>query len=156
MTAERPFPSDRRPPRPDDAGQITATAEILKNLFSVPYPSLAIDIDGCIDEAPIFFKLLTNCWPGKVFAISHRSHRAKAEADLRENDIRYHELILVNTFDAKAEVIERKGVMVYFDDQPEMLKNVPPTVDVMLVRNGGNFDFDEKLWTLSNRTGKLV
>jgi hypothetical protein len=29
-------------------------------------------------------------------------------------------------------------------------------VNVMLVRNGGNFDFDSRLWVLSNKTGKLI
>ena len=37
-----------------------------------------------------------------------------------------------------------------------MLKNVTPQTNVMLVRNGGNFDFDDKRWMLSEKTGKLV
>lgn len=111
---------------------------------------------GCIDEAPIFFKLLTANWPSKVYVISYRSDRAKAEAELLENDIRYDELILVDSFDAKAEIIVEKGIMVYFDDQPEVLKHVPPAVNVMLVRNGGNFCFDEKLWLFSEMTGWLA
>ncbi len=33
-------------------------------LFSAPKPTLGIDIDGCIDVCPIFFQLITRCWPG--------------------------------------------------------------------------------------------
>lgn len=35
------------------------------------------------------------------------------------------ELVLVNSFDEKAEVIAEKGIGIYFDDQPEMLKDIP-------------------------------
>lgn len=57
----------------DKNDQINETADALKNLFSVLYPSLGIDLDGCVDEAPIYFQLLTTYWPGKVFVISYRS-----------------------------------------------------------------------------------
>lgn len=73
-----------------------------------------------------------------------------------ESNIRDDELILVDSFEAKAEVIVEKGIMAYFDDQPEMLKHVPPSVNVMLVRNGGNFCFEEKLWLFSESTGRLA
>lgn len=46
--------------------------------------------------------------------------------------------------------------MLFFDDQPEMVKNVPPTATVFMVRNEGNFCFDEKLWMLSEQTARLV
>ena len=39
-------------------------------------------IDGCVDEAPTFFKLLPKYWLGKVFVISYRSDCDKAVADL--------------------------------------------------------------------------
>lgn len=128
----------------------------MASLFSCPAPSLGIDIDGCVDEAPIFFKLLTSHWPGKVFVVSYRSDREKAVADLARYDIRYDELILVDSFDAKAKVIVEEGILVFFDDQPEMLKNVPSMRNVMLVRNEGNFDFEDKKWMFSNETGKLL
>lgn len=136
--------------------ELKQVGESLAGLFSCPNPSLGIDIDGCVDTAPIFFKLLTHHWPGKVFVISYRSDREKAIADLAKYDIRYDELILVDSFDAKAEVIQEEGILVYFDDQPEMLKNMPSTVNVMLVRNGGNFCFDDRLWLFSDRTAKLI
>ncbi len=127
-----------------------------QSLLKAPAPSLGIDLDGCVDEMPVFFNVLTNSWPGKVFVITYRSDRAKAETDLRKFKIRCDELILVSSFDAKAEVVVEKGILVYFDDQPEMLKRMPPTVNVMLVRNGGNFDFNDARWMFSEHTGKFV
>lgn len=99
---------------------------------------------------------MTSVWPGHVIIISYRSDYAKAEADLERLGIRYNELVLVDSFDAKADVIAEKEIGVYFDDQPEMLKNIPEGVHVFLYRNGGNFDFDERLWLFSDRTAKLI
>lgn len=131
-------------------------ADVLARLTETPAPTLGLDLDGVLDESPIFFSILTRVWPGKVIIITFRSDRAKAENDLARLGIRYNELVLVRSFAEKAEVIVAKGVSVYIDDQPEMLRNVPPTVTVMLMRNGGNFDEKDQKWTLSERTGKLV
>ena len=136
--------------------QVQMIANMLNHLALTSNPTLGLDLDGVLDESPIFFRILTALWPGEVIIITFRSDRARTEADLKILGIRYDELILVNSFGQKAEVIEEKGVMVYFDDQPECLRDVPPTVTVLLMRNGGNFDGDEKLWTLSNKTGKLI
>ena len=91
-----------------------------------------------------------------MLIISYRDNVEKAEVDLASHNIRYHELILVSSFDAKAEVIVEKNVGLYIDDQPEMLKNVPPNVTVLLFRNEGNFDFESKLWMFSEQTGRMV
>ena len=88
--------------------------------------------------------------------ITYRRDRAKAIADLEERGIRYDEVVLVDRFDAKAEVIAKYGVSMYIDDQPEMLKNVPQGVQVMLFRNEGNFDFDDRQWMFRSQTGKQV
>lgn len=130
--------------------------KLLKEAFQPVCPALAVDLDGCCNESPIFFSILTSNWPGKVFVITFREDKEKAKEDLDKFQITYDEVILVNSFDQKAEVIVEKGIMFYFDDQPEMLKNIPSDVTVMLVRNGGNFCFDEKLWMFSNQTGKLI
>jgi hypothetical protein len=119
-------------------------------------PILGIDLDGCVDEAPLFFRTLTSVWRGKVIVITFRDDRQKAINVLDSFGIRYDELVLVNTFDAKSEVIIEKGVNAYFDDQPEMLRNIPASVNVMLVRNEGNFDFDDRKWMLSEKTGKII
>ena len=118
--------------------------------------NLGLDLDGLLDDANDFFKLLARIWPGLVVVISYRRDYAKAEADLAALGIEYDDLVLVETFDAKADVIAEKNVGVYFDDQPEMLKNIPEGVHVFLYRNGGNYDFNQKLWLFSNRTARLI
>jgi hypothetical protein len=136
--------------------QITQLSNAPQSAPSTPQPSIAIDLDGCVDESPLFFQSLTHSWPGKIIVISFRSDRGKAEAYLAQFKIRYDELILVSSFEAKAEVIREKGILVFFDDQPEVLKHIPESVNVLLFRNGGNFDFDDQKWMFSDKTGKLV
>lgn len=125
-------------------------------LNSIPSPSIGIDLDGTIDEAPIFFHLLTHRWPGKVVIITFRDDRAKAERRLAEFGIRYDELVLVRSLEAKAEEIRDRGILIYFDDQDEALKPVPHQVGIFKIRNGGNFDFDQRRWLYSDRTGRQV
>ena len=91
---------------------------------------------------PAFFQFLSRHWPGKVFIITYRKDLAKAQADVAKFGIRYDELILVDSFAAKAEVIAANGISVYVDDQDEILQHVPKTVTVFKIRNGGNYDFD--------------
>jgi uncharacterized HAD superfamily protein len=117
---------------------------------------LGLDLDGVITESPEFFSAWTHSWPGEVAIITYRKDRRKAVQDLAERNIRYDELVLVDRFDAKAEVIAELGVAFYVDDQPEMLKGIPANVNVMLFRNEGNFDFADRQWMLSSRTGKIV
>lgn len=119
-------------------------------------PTLGLDLDGVLDEAPAFFSTLTRVWPGKVVIITFRDDRAKAEADLARLGIRHDEVVLVDRLNGKAQVIVEKGISVYIDDQPEALKDVPEGVAVLLFTNSGNFDYEEKLWTLSDQTGKLI
>lgn len=136
--------------------QITQLSNPPQGAAASPQPSLGIDIDGCVDEAPLFFQVLMHRWLGKVFVISFRSDRSKAEAYLAQFKIRYDELILVSSFEAKAEVIREKSILVFFDDQPEVLKQIPESVNVLLFRNSGNFDFEDQKWMFSQKTGKLV
>ena len=119
-------------------------------------PVLGLDLDGCITEAPEFFSAWSHSWPGRVFVITYRRDKQKAISDLAERNIRYDEVILVDRFDGKAAVIADKGVTLYVDDQPEMLKNVPSGVHVMLFRNPGNFDFVRSKWIMSNDTCRLI
>src|SRR4051812_30765292 len=90
--------------------------------------------------------------PAPSLGIDHE----KAARFLDQYRIRWDEIVLVHSFDEKARVIAEKGILVYFDDQPEMLKDIPSTVSVLLVRNGGNYDFDGKKWLFSKHTGRLV
>lgn len=64
--------------------------------------------------------------------------------------------MLVSRFDAKAEVIKARGSSFYIDDQPEIKKNIPSDVRVMLFRNEGNLDFEDRKWMFIAQTGKMV
>lgn len=119
-------------------------------------PTLGLDLDGTITEAPKFFAAWTQSWLGRVIIITYRNDREKTIADLEHHQIRYDELVLVDRMDGKAAVIAEHGVTMYVDDQPEMLFNVPDHVSVMLFRNEGNFDFADRRWMFSDRTGKQV
>lgn len=128
----------------------------LVNLFTIPSPNLGIDVDGCIDESPLFFSSLTNSWPGDVFIVSLRSDLKKLVNFLQDNNIRYSEIILVKKLEEKAKIISKKGISFFIDDQPEVLNHIPDSVHVMLFRNNGNFHYGEKKWMMSNKTGMIV
>lgn len=138
--------------------QVREVTEALVNIYNMPFqpPALGIDLDGCVDECPVFFGTLTAVWPGDVVVITFRQDREKAVQDLKKFGIRYTRLELVNSLEAKAGVIRDLGILTYFDDQPETLRDILPNVNVMLVRNGGNFDFETKQWLFSEQTGRLV
>ena len=136
--------------------QIRQARDVLLEVVSQPRPTLGIDLDGCVDESPAFFNILSHVWPGDVIVITFRSDRAKAVADLEKHGIRFTDVVLVKSFDAKADVIAERGINFYIDDQPEMLKNIPANVGVMLFRNEGNFDFDDRKWMFSDQTGKRI
>ena len=138
--------------------QIHETTELLINIMSQPSlpPALGLDLDGCIDEAPDFFRTLAQVWPGDVFVITYRTDQAKAEQDVAKFGIRCDEVILVSSFSEKAEVIAERGVSIYFDDQDEILLHIPEGVTVFKIRNGGNYDFEARKWLFSEQTGKMI
>lgn len=127
----------------------------LVNLFTTPNPTLGLDVDGCMDECPLFFSILTNTWTGSVFIVSLRSDMDKLKVFLKENNIRYDEIFLVKKLEEKASIIKQKGISFFIDDQPEVIKHIPDTVHVMLFRNNGNFHYGEKKWMLSDETGMI-
>ncbi len=118
-------------------------------------PALGIDLDGTIDEAPDFFGLLSRIWAGPVYVITYRDDRFRAEADVARHGVEA-EVVLVNSFDEKAEVIRRLNIKVFFDDMDEVLLHVPKDVTVCKVRNGGNFCFDTKKWLYRSATGRQL
>lgn len=135
--------------------QIHEASKVVQRVVEQPKPALGIDLDGCVDESP-FFQILTQVWPGNVYVVTFRDDHKKAVADCEKHNIRFTEVVLAESMNDKARIIKEKGISFYIDDQPEMLKNVPVDVAVMLFRNDGNFDFDDNKWMLSKKTGKLV
>lgn len=133
---------------------IQATAELLTKALTVPIPALGLDLDGTIDENPLFFGILSRTWPGKVYVITYRNDYAKASDDLAGFGIHYDAIVLVSSFAQKAEKIRELQIGVYFDDMDEVITHIPDSVTVVKVRNGGNFDAGK--WLYSPATGKEV
>ena len=94
--------------------------------------------------------------PGRVVVVTYRKDRGKAISDLEQRNIRFDEVVLVDRFEEKATVLREKLITIYVDDQPEILKHIPEGVHVMLFRNEGNYDFEDRRWILSKETGKLL
>jgi hypothetical protein len=136
--------------------EVRTVADAVSNMFELPMPSIGLDLDGTIDEAPIFFTVLSHCWPGKVFVITFRTDREKAVADLEKLDIHYDELVLVGSLAEKAKVVMDLGILAYFDDQDECLQGIAAIRNVFKIRNGGNFDFEAQKWLYSDRTGMKI
>jgi len=130
--------------------------EILKNVHTVPNPSIGIDLDGTIDESPVFFSLLSNFWPGKVYIITYRDDLPGIKNDLAKYNIKYTDIISVDSFPQKAKEIDRLGISVFFDDMDEVLKHIKSNVTVLKIRNEGNFDYDDKRWVYSEDTGRQI
>ena len=70
--------------------------------------------------------------------ITYRCDRTKTIAGLREHNIRFENVVLVDLFNAKMEVVTACGVSMDVDDQHKMLKNIPPGVRAMRFRNEGS------------------
>lgn len=137
-----------------NTASIAATAELLTKALEVPIPALGLDLDGTIDENPLFFGILSRTWPGKVYVITYRSDHAKATKDLSDFGIHYDAIILVSSFAQKAVKIRELQIGVYFDDMDEVITHIPEGVTVVKVRNGGNYDAGK--WLYSPATGREI
>lgn len=122
----------------------------------IPMPTAGIDLDGTITDAPGFFALFCNRWPGDIIIVTYRPDVESAKRDLDKYDIRYDEIVLVKSLEDKARVIEERGIAIFFDDQDECLKDIPLDRCVFKIRNGGNFEEETKRWLYSEETGQLV
>lgn len=129
-----------------------AAFSIVKNMFESA-PTLGLDLDGTITESLEFFRLLSNVWPGAVVVVTYRTDYTKTVIELDRYGIHFDKLVLVAKLD-KSQVIVDNKIDVYVDDQDECLVNIPPSVTVLKIRNGGNSQ-DGK-WCYSNATGCLV
>lgn len=138
--------------------QLNQEINVLSNRLAKPQnqPTLGLDIDGCIDEAPVFFSMLSQLWPGDVVIVTCRRDRKEARKFLHLQNIRYTDLVMVKSLSDKAKAINDSGMLVYFDDQPEALKGISSSVNVVLFRNEGNYDFIEQKWMFSKDTGRMV
>jgi hypothetical protein len=138
----------------DDLDQARqAACQVLQALMD-DVPTLGIDLDGTIDEAPAFFRVLTKTWPGRVVIITARNDEPKAIHDANSFGVRFDMLRMVRRLEDKAAAIRELGVDVYIDDQDECLMDIPPEVTVFKIRNDGNFEGSK--WLYSSRTGRNI
>jgi len=106
-----------------NAEQVRLAADAIANLGSIPSPSLGIDLDGLLDTAPIFLRVLTSCWPGRV--VGFTCNEADARAAVQRLCLRLDELVVVSTTEAKADAIYRSGVLVVVSDDEALLRRIP-------------------------------
>ena len=128
----------------------------LKGIFDQGAPALGIDLDGTIDEAPVFFAELSKSWKGMVYVITYRDDEKKARDDAEKYGVRVDAVILVNSFEEKSRKIKELGITCFFDDMDEVLQHVAPECKVFKIRNEGNFDFESKRWLYSKSTGEQI
>jgi len=132
---------------------LSETLNAARFMNTINTPILGLDIDGTISESCVFFATLSKWWPNKVIIVTYRKDRDKTIRDLEKFDISYDELILVDKMD-KAQTILDCNIGVYFDDQDECTLNIPDSVTVFKIRNGGNFV--DNRWLYSDQTGKKI
>lgn len=119
-------------------------------------PAIGLDLDGTIDQAPEFFSHLSACWQGDVHIITYRSDRQGVIRDLERYCIKSTHIHLVESFEAKAKIANEFQILMMFDDMPEVLKSFDKGQNVCLIRNEGNYDFQNGRWQLSHKTGEIV
>jgi hypothetical protein len=118
-------------------------------------------LDGLLDEQPAFFALLTAALRGGghfVAILTYRDpeSRARTEAQLADWRIGYDELHFARSLDDKGRLCSGLEIDIYFDDQDECIQDVAATTTVFKVRNGGNFDYDERKWLSTAKLTRLL
>lgn len=123
--------------------------------------TIALDIDGTISERPDFFALLSVAFRRaghRVLVLTYRdpSRAPATAAQLAAWGVEYDELVIASSLGAKGELCAAHGVDLFFDDQDECIADVPESVLVLKVRNGGNFDFDSRKWVSTGQLTRLI
>ena len=122
---------------------------------------VARDIDGTISEHPKFFAMLSAALRAAghhVIVLTFRdpARNATTREHLAAWGVVFDELVIVPSLEAKGEVCGTMGVDLFFDDQDECIVDVPESVVVCKVRNGGNFDFVRRQWVSTARLTRLL
>jgi hypothetical protein len=122
---------------------------------------IGLDLDGLLDEQTEFFAFLTAALRASghfIAVLTYRDphSRTKTEAHLAELEIIYDELHFARSLSDKGRLCRELKIDVYFDDQDECLQNVDATTTVFKIRNGGNFDFQERKWLSTSKLTRLL
>jgi hypothetical protein len=122
---------------------------------------IGLDLDGLLDERPDFFSFLTAALRAGghfVAVLTYRDSegRARTEAQLASWGITYDELRFARSLQDKGRLCRELDINIYFDDQDECIQDVAEGTTVFKVRNGGNFDFDDRKWLSTSRLTRLL
>jgi uncharacterized HAD superfamily protein len=122
---------------------------------------IALDIDGTISDHPEFFALLSRTFRAAghvVIILTYRDpeRASHTRGQLAGWHIEFDELIFAPSLESKGKLCEQHGVELFFDDQDECIADVPESVFVFKIRNGGNFDFDSRKWISTSKLTELL
>jgi hypothetical protein len=122
---------------------------------------IGLDLDGLLDERPAFFAFLTAALRSGghfVAVLTYRDpdSRPRTEAALVGWGILFDELHFARSLSDKGRLCRELGIDVFFDDQDECIQDVSEGTTVFKVRNGGNFDFEERKWLSTARLTRLL
>jgi len=116
---------------------------------------IAVDLDATITAYPSFFKVFTKAMRKagcEIHIVTDRFPGTEKQVakELESYEISYDEIEITKN---KPEYIQNECISVLFDDTDEYFLDLPEVVAVFKVREHYNFDFMEKKWVYSNRTG---
>jgi hypothetical protein len=122
---------------------------------------IGLDFDGLLDEQPAFFQFLTlqlRAAGHFVAVLTYRdpATRDHTEGQLHSLGIHYDQLHFARSLADKGRLCRELEIDIYFDDQDECLVDVGEKTTVFKIRNGGNFDFDDRKWLSTDRLTKLM
>jgi len=119
---------------------------------------IAVDLDGTISEYPEFFELFTKAMSQagcKIYILTDRPPGTEEQVSdqLQSYGITYD---VVKITSQKSEYILKEGITVLFDDVDQYFVDLPAEVAVFKIRQKYNFDFAQKKWIYSNKTGRKI
>src|SRR5947209_931299 len=122
---------------------------------------IGLDLDGLLDERSDFFAFLTVALRAgghfvAVLTYRHPDSRERTRASLAAWGIAYDELHFAQTLGDKGRLCRELALDIYFDDQDECLADVDERTTIFKIRNGGNFDLDERKWLSTARLTRLL
>jgi hypothetical protein len=122
---------------------------------------IGLDLDGLLDEQPAFFAFLTAALRSGghfVAVLTYRDpdSRTRTEGQLVGWGITFDELRFARSLQDKGHLCRELEIDVYFEDQDECIQDVDERTTVFKIRNGGNFDFEEKKWLSTAKLTRLL
>jgi hypothetical protein len=122
---------------------------------------VALDIDGTISEHPELFALLSASLRAAGHVVVILTYRDPERAELTRRQlagwrIEFDQILFAPSLHGKGELCREHGIDVFIDDQDECIVGTPENVLVLKVRNGGNFDFDDRKWLSTSKMTELL